>query len=56
MLTVDVDECESNPCVNGGHCDDDVNGYTCDCASGYTDIHCQGDTYFNGISFNYSGN
>lgn len=31
---VDVDECESNPCVNDGICRDMVNGFTCTCQPG----------------------
>ena len=37
----DIDECSSNPCLNGGSCIDHVNGYTCNCLVGYTGIHCQ---------------
>lgn len=33
---VDVDECESNPCVNDGICRDMVNGFTCTCQPGKT--------------------
>ena len=51
-----VDECQSDPCENGGQCDDDVNGYTCQCADGYTDIHCQGKTYFGIVNFYETGN
>lgn len=31
---VDIDECESNPCVNDGICRDLVNGFTCTCQPG----------------------
>ena len=37
----DVDECVSAPCQNGGTCVDQVNGYLCQCAPGYTDLQCQ---------------
>ena len=37
----DVDECASGPCQNGGTCVDQVNGYLCQCAPGYTDLQCQ---------------
>ena len=37
----DVDECVSAPCQNGATCIDQVNGYLCQCAPGYTDLHCQ---------------
>lgn len=30
----DIDECESNPCVNDGICRDMVNGFTCTCQPG----------------------
>lgn len=31
---VDIDDCESNPCVNDGICRDVVNGFTCTCQPG----------------------
>ena len=37
----DIDECSSNPCLNGGSCVDHLNGYTCSCLIGYTGVHCQ---------------
>ncbi|CAH1271145.1 CRB2 [Branchiostoma lanceolatum] len=37
----DVDECASDPCQNGGTCEDEVNGYTCTCAEGYVGDHCE---------------
>ena len=37
----DIDECASGPCQNGGTCTDQVNGYLCQCAPGYTDLQCQ---------------
>ena len=36
----DIDECASAPCQNGGTCNDLVNGFSCDCDAGYTDIIC----------------
>jgi hypothetical protein len=41
MCHVDVDECQSNPCLNRGRCIDQVNGYTCSCLAGYTGRTCQ---------------
>ena len=40
-LSTDIDECVSAPCQNGGTCIDQVNGYMCQCAPGYTDLQCQ---------------
>ena len=37
----DIDECQSNPCQNGGTCKDQVNGYSCSCNAGYTGEKCQ---------------
>ena len=39
--STDIDECASGPCQNGGTCVDQVNGYQCHCAPGYTDLQCQ---------------
>lgn len=36
-----LDECLSNPCQNGGSCDDRNNGYVCSCPSGYAGIDCE---------------
>lgn len=39
----DVNECVSSPCLNGGSCVDEVDGYGCTCLSGCTGIHCETD-------------
>ena len=41
MTFTDIDEGASGPCQNGGTCIDQVNGYQCQCAPGYTDLQCQ---------------
>ena len=33
---MNVDECESSPCLHQSQCIDHINGYTCDCLPGYT--------------------
>ena len=38
---IDVDECASSPCQNGGTCVDVVNAYTCNCVPGYTGDNCE---------------
>nr|XP_021489017.1 protein crumbs homolog 2 [Meriones unguiculatus] len=42
--SVDVDECASGPCLNGGSCQDLPNGFQCGCRDGYTGLTCQEDT------------
>eukprot|EP01051_Picozoa_sp_SAG22_P006937 SAG22_NODE_471_length_10112_cov_14.774094_1_plen_3099_part_10 len=48
-LCVDVDECLSNPCANGGACNDSstsnassiaINAYNCSCAAGWAGENC----------------
>ena len=41
IVFTDIDECASAPCQNGGTCTDQVNGYLCQCASGYSGLQCQ---------------
>ena len=41
FLLLDIDECASSPCQNGGTCMDQVNSYQCQCLPGYTDLQCQ---------------
>ncbi|XP_078582053.1 cubilin-like isoform X2 [Branchiostoma floridae x Branchiostoma japonicum] len=36
-----IDECASNPCQNGGTCNDGVNGYSCTCTSSFTGPNCE---------------
>ena len=37
----DINECASNPCQQGGTCDDQVNGFTCSCPPGFAGIGFQ---------------
>ena len=38
-----IDECISNPCMNGATCSDGVNEYTCTCVDGYAGTMCGGE-------------
>ena len=40
-LISDINECDPNPCANGGLCVDGVNGYTCACAAEWTGPNCE---------------
>lgn len=33
--SVNIDECESEPCQNGATCEDHTNSYTCTCSAGF---------------------
>ena len=37
---MEIDECESNPCQNGGTCMDLLNDYNCSCTDDYTGKDC----------------
>ena len=54
VLNSDIDECASNPCDNGGTCDDLVNGYRCQCADGYTGEQCKIGEYRTNVLINNS--
>ena len=36
----DINDCDPNPCVNGGVCHNGINSYTCTCAEGYNGKNC----------------
>ena len=40
VFLIDVNECLSFPCENGGSCTDEVNGYSCQCQPGYFGDQC----------------
>ncbi|XP_036426286.1 sushi, nidogen and EGF-like domain-containing protein 1 [Colossoma macropomum] len=40
---IDVDECSSYPCQNGGTCADQVNSFICQCPLGFTGTICETD-------------
>ena len=51
-VTVNIDDCVNEPCLNGGRCNDGVASYTCTCMPGYVGDNCEGTysavcTYFN---------
>ena len=39
--TIDINECASNPCQNGGSCTNLLNKYTCSCPTGFQGTQCE---------------
>ena len=42
---LDIDECASFPCTNGGTCIDEIDNFTCQCMSGFTGDQCETSGY-----------
>ena len=42
MVTLfsEINECNSDPCLNGATCLDAINQFMCECVDGYTDDTC----------------
>ncbi len=36
LCEINIDECLSDPCQNGGKCVDGIAGYVCECPKGFT--------------------
>lgn len=41
LLSLDVDECSSDPCLNGGSCVDLVGNYSCICVEPFEGPQCE---------------
>lgn len=41
LCNFEYNECESNPCQNGGECIDHIGSYECHCTNGFTGSRCQ---------------
>lgn len=40
-IFLDIDECESNPCQNGGACRNLENSFQCVCVTGFIGVFCE---------------
>ena len=41
LVSVDIYECASNPCLNNGVCEDAINEFGCRCQAGWTGDLCE---------------
>lgn len=41
QTVADINDCESNPCKNGGTCIDGINSYKCICSDGWEGTYCE---------------
>jgi len=55
LLYSEINQCVSDPCLNGGSCADQVNGYVCYCKNGYTGFHCASGEYNSSFDEIHSG-
>lgn len=44
---VNINDCLSHPCKNGGICRDEVNGFECICPDGFSGKKCEGKVWLN---------
>ena len=44
MLQLDINECNSQPCLHGGQCINGVNQFMCNCTDGWSGSICQNKT------------
>ena len=51
ILLAEINECWSNPCVNGATCTDHVGSYSCQCVPGYEGTNCQGKLNLNQLAY-----
>jgi hypothetical protein len=47
-IPVDINECESTPCLNDGLCVDGINSYKCKCKDNYMGDNCETSKFFSG--------
>ena len=45
LIKLEINECESDPCINEGTCIDQIDSFMCDCVAGWTDDICQTGKY-----------
>ena len=50
LMSLDIDDCQSDPCQNNGTCRDLVNDYRCDCVAGFNGTNCENSTYIKSCS------
>ena len=51
MFVLDIDNCDPNPCQNGGACTDGVNTHTCTCVAGFEGDNCETGEFISGSNY-----
>ena len=51
IIFSDIDNCDPNPCLNGGVCTNGNNFYTCNCKEGHSGKNCTGSMFHHIDSF-----
>ena len=45
-IAIEINECDSDPCFNGGVCADKFLGFSCNCSDGFEGLRCETSNWY----------